>query len=214
MKTQVLGMILLVGVLAFVSCQKEEDNTIPIPALLVDPPEGTVSTTFTFDASQSYDDQDPASMLEVRWDWDADGRWDTEWTTEKVAEFNFASCCDHPVKMEIRDSEGWSNITRATVKVYSDSVAPVAFFIPQPRVAKVGQIIKLNASQSIEKSIGSKHLQFRWDLNEDGVWDTPYSTEAIKQHSYSTIGTKHVTLEVINSIGITCCSTEELTIIP
>jgi PKD repeat protein len=203
MKTQVLGIILLVGVLAFVSCQKEEDNSIPIPALMVDPPEGSVSTTFTFDATQSYDDQDPAEMLEVRWDWNADGRWDTEWSTEKVAEFNFETCCDHPVKMEIRDSQGWSNMTKTSVKVHKDSIPPQAFFIVINVGSQIGHQKRFDASQTLKNSPESTGMRFRWDFDGDNQWDTDYSVSTETNYTYPNAGVYTVTLEVINSLSLT-----------
>jgi len=212
MKTQVLGIILLVGVLAFVSCQKEEDNSIPTPALMVDPPQGPVSTTFTFDASQSFDDQDPASMLEVRWDWDADGRWDTEWTTEKVAVYSFGTCCDHPVKLEVRDSEGWSNMTRANVNVYRDSIPPVALFVVKNVGSQVGNQKIFDASPTFAASPESTGLRFRWDYNGDGLYDTDYSSDHSSNYTFDMGGKYAVTLEVINSLSLTDTYTVEINI--
>ena len=203
MKTQVLGIILLVGILAFVSCQKEEENSIPTPALIVDPPEGAVSTTFTFDATQSTDEQDPSYMLEVRWDWDADGRWDTEWTTEKVAEFSFGSCSEHPVKLEIRDTEGWSNIAKAVVKVHPDSIPPTAQFIVRDPSGQVGNQKQFDASPTVNASPYSTGLRYRWDFDGDMEWDTPYSPLELVTYDYDVLGSVTVTMEAINSLSLT-----------
>ena len=97
-------------------------NTPPEPRFSVDPGVGNVSTTFLFDASESSDDRDVTSALEVRWDWTDDGTWDTSWSTTKTATHLFSSDGVKTVRLEVRDTGGLSNNTTATVVV--DSTAP------------------------------------------------------------------------------------------
>jgi len=54
-------------------------------ALEVTSTEGTAITDFTFDASAST----AGRSLEFRWDWDSDGTWDTDWSTDAVVEHRF-----------------------------------------------------------------------------------------------------------------------------
>ncbi|MCD4772443.1 MAG: hypothetical protein K8R41_03555, partial [Bacteroidales bacterium] len=54
-------------------------NTPPTAIFTIDPSSGTTSTVFAFDASDSYDNEDPTSQLQVRWDFDGNGSWDTGW---------------------------------------------------------------------------------------------------------------------------------------
>ncbi|MEA3478070.1 MAG: PKD domain-containing protein [Bacteroidota bacterium] len=214
MKTQVLVLILLVGILAFTACQKEEENTIPTPALIVEPNQGSISTIFVFDATNSYDDQDPASILEVRWDWNGDGRWDTEWSTNKVENYQFDHCCIHVVKMEIRDSEGWSNITKSDINVFQDSISPKASFIVKPISGGITTIFKFDASSSTNNVYASGHLNFRWDWDSDGTWDSDYTSDNLGYHKYHTEGIYDVTLEVRNSLMLTDIKTRQVVVTP
>ncbi len=214
MKTQVLVLILLVGILAFAACQKEKENTIPTPALIVEPNQGSISTIFVFDATNSYDDQDPASILEVRWDWNGDGRWDTEWSTNKIENFKFDYCCIHVVKMEIRDSEGWSNITKSDVNVFQDSISPKASFIIKPNAGGLNTIFKFDATSSTNNIYASGHLNYRWDWDSDGTWDVDYSSDNLGYHKYHEEGIYDVTLEVRNSLMLTDQETHKVVVTP
>ncbi|MBM4368742.1 MAG: PKD domain-containing protein [Deltaproteobacteria bacterium] len=54
-------------------------NTAPVVTVDADPPAGIVGTNFVFDASGTVDNADPVSSLQFRWDFEADGTWDTSW---------------------------------------------------------------------------------------------------------------------------------------
>ncbi|RLF39739.1 MAG: hypothetical protein DRN21_03195, partial [Thermoplasmata archaeon] len=62
-----------------------QENTPPTACFTVSPPSGNLDTIFSFDASCSSDAQDPEPALQVRWDWENDGVYDTPYTTTKTA---------------------------------------------------------------------------------------------------------------------------------
>jgi len=49
-------------------------NTQPTAIFTVSPSSGTTNTNFIFNASDSYDNEDPTSQLQIRWDFDGNGR--------------------------------------------------------------------------------------------------------------------------------------------
>jgi uncharacterized protein (TIGR02145 family) len=81
-------------------------NTPPTASFTVDPTSGTTSTTFNVDASGCSDDQDPTSALQVRWDWENDGMYDTDWTTTKIASHQYPTNGTKTIKLEVKDTEG------------------------------------------------------------------------------------------------------------
>jgi parallel beta-helix repeat protein len=94
----------------------------PVAVLHVSPPLGDTTTLFSFDASDSWDLEDDDALLEVRWDWDNDGTWDTDWSTEKTATHQYATPGTYTVKVEVRDSSGLTDA--ATVEVEVVEVIP------------------------------------------------------------------------------------------
>ena len=50
---------------------------------------GGTTTTFTVCASVSSDSEDASAALQVRWDWQDDGTWDTPWSPTKTAQHRY-----------------------------------------------------------------------------------------------------------------------------
>lgn len=69
------------------------------------------SAVLTLDASASSDAEDPSSLLDVRWDWEDDGEWDTPWTANKVAQRAYPELVSGPVRLQVRDTRGLTNST-------------------------------------------------------------------------------------------------------
>ena len=69
------------------SC-KPESNTAPTAIFTIAPAFGSVDSTFTFDASGVSDVEDPVANLQVRWDWESDSVFDTEFSTTKIIKHN------------------------------------------------------------------------------------------------------------------------------
>jgi uncharacterized protein (TIGR02145 family) len=87
-----------------------EGNSPPVASFTIDPPSGSINTTFGFDASNSHDNEDPTELLQVRWDWEGDGSWDTQFTTEKAANHQYSQDATYHVKLEVKDSEGLTDV--------------------------------------------------------------------------------------------------------
>lgn len=101
-----IGTILALSVY---SCkEKEPENTAPIAAFTAGSNTGTIETLFTFDASGCSDLEDATEVLEVRWDWEGNGIWDTEFSAEKIIRKGFGKKGFYKVTIEVKDSEGLS----------------------------------------------------------------------------------------------------------
>ena len=111
-------------------------NTSPIAQFTVTTGTRNNSNTITVDASESYDNQDPAGVLEVRWDWEGDGPWDTEFSTVKTATHTYATITTYEIRVEIRDSGGLTNSTaqKVTLKEGRICIASVLLGEDDPRL--------------------------------------------------------------------------------
>ena len=68
-------------------------------------------TMITFNANTSSDVEDSLQDLQVRWDWQNDGTYDTGWSDQKVTGHIFSTSGLHTVRMEVKDTGG---LTRST----------------------------------------------------------------------------------------------------
>jgi hypothetical protein len=106
-------------------------NTQPKASLTVNPTSGDTSTVFHFDGSGSSDGEDPTSALEVRWDWDNDGTYDTGWDTKKTVDRQFVLIGSHTIRMQVRDTGGLTDSTTRQVTVNAPGVIiKFATFLP------------------------------------------------------------------------------------
>jgi parallel beta-helix repeat protein len=89
----------------------------PVASLLVQPIVGNVTTTFAANASFSWDLNEPSSGLEFRWDWESDGRWDTDWTEESVSLHRYDLPGVYSLHVQVRDHENMTDDASALVVV-------------------------------------------------------------------------------------------------
>lgn len=103
--------------------------TPPVPVLVITPTLLTpTSARFLFDASSSWDAEDHTADLQVRWDWENDGQYDTGYTTTKTAAHEYATLSPNKaVRLEVLDTD---HLT-ATVT----AILPIQF-VYLPLVAK------------------------------------------------------------------------------
>lgn len=111
-------IIFLVLVTIFITtCKKEEPNTPPVADFTISPEQGNTETIFIFDASLCADIDESVTKLEVRWDWENDGIWDTDYSTNKTIEHQFYDDSLYTVVLEVRDSKSLSDTITKQVAV-------------------------------------------------------------------------------------------------
>jgi hypothetical protein len=93
------------------------DNSAPSASFTVTPSFGTTSTSFQFDASGSSDAQDSVSVLQVRWDWENNGNWDTPWSMTRTASHQYATTGMKTIKLEVKDTGDVTDDTTQTISV-------------------------------------------------------------------------------------------------
>jgi len=92
-------------------------NNPPIAAFTYSPNEVYTCTPIAFDASSSSDVEDPVSALQVRWDWENDGTFDTSLSHQKTAQHSFTTSGVHTVRLEVQDTDGLTDATTRQVTV-------------------------------------------------------------------------------------------------
>jgi uncharacterized protein (TIGR02145 family) len=97
-------------------------NEIPVALFTVSPVSGDAATVFHVDASTSSDNEDAATALEVRWDWEADGTWDTEYSTVKTADHQYSVDGTMRIRLEVKDTDNQTDTT--SLQIIVNSVDP------------------------------------------------------------------------------------------
>ena len=191
---QFLAILLLASfVTLYNSCQEEEkDNTPPVAVFTITPTNGTVDTVFTFDASGCSDAEDMPSILIVRWDWENNGEWDTDWSGNKTLFHQFDQQGNYTVAMEVKDSGGLVDAETQEVTVTSSggNAAPVAAFTASPTAGIAPLTVNFTDGSS------NSPTNWQWDFGDGGM-----STQQNPSHTYYASGIYTVELVVTNSYG-------------
>ncbi len=95
-------------------------NTPPTASFTLSSSSGTTATSFAVDASGSSDAQTVTADLQVRWDWNGDGVWDTTWSTSKTAATTYAAAGTYTLRLAVKDPGGLEGTTSRTVTVTAE----------------------------------------------------------------------------------------------
>jgi PKD repeat protein len=184
----------------------EADFTITSDSGLTDKTIGTTSTTFTFNGSSSDDEEDSSSELQVRWDFNGDGEYDTTFSDTKSAEHQYSDPDTYTITMEVMDSSGQTDETQDTVTVVSND-EPVATFYVSPTTGTPGTSFSFDASDVSDSQYRTTVLEVRWDFDGDGEYDTSFSTDKTTTHDYDDAGTYEITMQVRDPESATATAT-------
>ncbi|HKZ49108.1 MAG TPA: right-handed parallel beta-helix repeat-containing protein [Thermoplasmata archaeon] len=144
-------------------------NTPPVARLSVTPPSGYLLTEFSFGANDSTDNEDSASVLEARWDFDDDGVWDTGWYLLSIHQkHSYPTAGNRTVVLAVRDSRGLENTTRGLAVVLEDLVAPTIVHAPSAAVS-VGDAIVLSANVTDGGEVQAAEVHYRTPGDADFI---------------------------------------------
>ncbi len=178
------------------------NNTPPIAAFVSSPSTGDTTTLFTVDASPSQDAEDPSAAIVVRWDWEGDGTWDTTWSTTKEAQHRYSAPGTYAITLEVRDTGRLTDRTTRPVTVVMANTPPVATFTMTPTRGTIATAFSVDASDSSDAEDPAAALEVRWDWEDDGTWDTTWSTAKRGEQSYATPGAYSIRLQVRDTGGL------------
>lgn len=92
-------------------------NTAPTASFTINSATGTVETRSTFDASGCTDAETPAEDLEVRWDFNGDDTWDTDYDETKTTFHQYSLAGSFSVKLEVKDGGGLTHTQSQMVSI-------------------------------------------------------------------------------------------------
>ncbi len=190
----------------------ENQNTPPVPAFSINPGTGNTSTNFEFNAESTRDLEDLAEDIEVRWDFDGDDHYDTEFSTQKIAFRRYTTPGFYQIVLEARDKQGLTARITRNLNVELSQSAPTAYFTVSPETGGTNNYFILDASLSHDLEDPLDLLKVRWDFDDDGIWDTQFSANKIEVKTYPVAGTYIIKLEVKDSQGLTGSTTRMLVV--
>jgi len=94
------------------------DTTPPLAMFEVLPSQiGDINTIFKFDASNTINMNKTNGDVQIRWDWEGDGIWDTGYRSDPQAYHRYIVPGTYQASLEVIDDENLTNIARITVVI-------------------------------------------------------------------------------------------------
>lgn len=152
-------------------------DVLPFASFSISPKIGSLETSFILDASSSSDIEDDSSLLEVRWDFEDDGIWDTDYLLYKIISYEYPTPGIKKIKLEVKDSSEQTHSITKQVEVEDFNIAPTVFFTASPESSHTDSeifTVQFNAASSFDGEDDITNLLFKWDFEDDGIWDTDY----------------------------------------
>lgn len=198
------GLIILIIAFTFFSCEETVKEKDPMAVIAVSPSAGSYSTVFVFDATGSTSGLEDGNDYTVRWDWEGDGIFDTEYSASRTRSHKYEEPGEYTPTVQIINSLGWTDDESINLLAWADSIPPIAAFdiIPDDTV-HINTILCFNAALTFDPQTPVEEMLFRWDWQSDGIWDTPFVSDTTTYHKYEITGWYRVRLEAKNSYQIT-----------
>jgi uncharacterized protein (TIGR02145 family) len=195
---------LLLIILSAIRCERNAGEQLnpPVVQVAVAPETGLTTTAFVFDCSTSQPGNKKDNLF-FRWDWNSDGKWDTEYSADQVYSHRFLSKgILHPV-VQALNSSGLTDSVILTVTIGQGFSPPRALYqvIPASGNRLTEFTFDATPTRDDEDSLGQ--LQFRWDWEGDGRWDNGFNPAATVKHVYYETGDFQPLMEVKDRSGMT-----------
>ncbi len=140
MKHRILLYSLLISLL--IACEPE--NTPPHAAVQSVPGVGDTATVFMLDGKNSSDAETSYFALRYRWDTNADGTWDTEYSTRPSFAARFSQTGYQHYILEVADDNGGT--AQVTDSVYILNVNHQTDYLTDSRDGKIYEIVKISGN--------------------------------------------------------------------
>jgi PKD repeat protein len=165
---------------------------LPRPAFTATPSLALVGQPIAFNAAAS---SDPfATITDYKWDLDGSGTFATDTGATPELTHTFTQPGIYKVVLKVTDSAGQQDTTQRTVTVANPVTAAIAATM-NPVGASQAETFSGAGSADLNGSI----VDYRWDLDGNGTYETDTGATPTVKTSFATTGTHTVGLQVIDN---------------
>ncbi|MFA5816315.1 MAG: hypothetical protein WC865_11910, partial [Bacteroidales bacterium] len=149
----------------FGSCNRTPDEPVSVESIFkVLPESGLTTTRFEFDATQTFLPADEDHPILIRYDWQSDGIWDQDYTTNSKIKHRYLKSGSFTVRMEARNMSGVRDTSFTAIVVEQGYSPPIVHLSILPDSANIYTKFSFSAAKSYDDEDSSNLLTFRWDF--------------------------------------------------
>jgi hypothetical protein len=181
-------------------------NRRPVASFTASPSPALTGVPVTFNGSGSSDPD--GSIVKYEWDLDGNGTYETSTGSTASTSTSFTANGEYTIGLRVTDNLTGADTTTRTIKIGPQP--PTASFTATPNPATVGGSIHYDASGS--KDPDGTIVNYEWDLDGNGSFETDTGATASADRVYSAAGTFDVGLRVTDNGGTSATKTLPVTV--
>ena len=189
----------------------KQGYSAPHASFVIDPPIGNFLTEFTLDGSATFDDEDSTSTLKYRWDFEGDGRWDTEYSSNPVVKHVFNAVGNYSVKFSATDPTNRGSMEAKGLEVNMIDPGIHPNFIWSSRNGTVKDTFFLDASTTFHETEPAKVFTYNWSIYAEDNYG-PF-TDPVFPHVFREYGMHKLILTATDERGLSNSCEKELYVI-
>jgi len=168
----------------------------------ITPRAGNPYTLFKFDATDTQDDEDSLETLRFKWDLNGDGNFETGFSNSSVLQYQYLATGIYQPVLEVIDPKGLTNTVTGKVEVTLWDTLIVADFEWSPKFPVNKSPVTFNAGLSHDPVHPEKGMKYKWDWQNDGVFETQWSDSPLANFTFPVEIPYFVRLQVMNYLGL------------
>ncbi|MCK5820983.1 MAG: hypothetical protein KAH17_03810 [Bacteroidales bacterium] len=203
--------IFIIGLLFLLACQ-EEKPTIITPVIILDSDSFETTQTLHLQAELVSENRINIENYLVRWDWEGDGFFDTQYSSNFTATHRFDAPGDYIITLEVIDLTEHTILTKMSVNIVQGFSEPQAAFIISPETGNTKTSFLFDASQTWDAEEENELLIFSWDFDNDHRFDFVNTGNPIAEYKYPFRGDYVIRLLVTDTSGLSAETSQTLTV--
>lgn len=186
----------------------DQGYSAPIAQFKVNPTIGHYLMDFQFDARETFDDEDEFSTLQFRWDFQSDGYWDTDLTSNPMATWRYPAAGKYACRLLVMDPTNRSSIVSREVEVNFRDPGILVDFSWTSDKATLRDTFLLDASITRHESDSSRVFTYSWQIDNEVTYG-PFN-EPTFSHMFWKEGMQKITLTATDQYRLNNSCTKEL----
>lgn len=159
----------------------------------------TVEEEFIFDASESYEEGKPESKLLYSFDTNFDGKWEVEESENPIYRCFLENNKIYNVTLRVTAPNGLIMDTLVKVEVHPANTPPYASLTVGCKVGNPSTQFHFHSRRSWDRDESIMNLRIRWDLDNNGEWDSELDDLMDVYRNYPETGEHIVQMLIIDS---------------